>query len=123
MALLAFLCCRIVGMLWHDTLFTRALCKRPQGFQMLLDQQSGFGAVAEDLLHAVGDDFGRVPTILFSLAPAAAPPKPSGQVPGTTGRDRAATAAGSGAFLSGPARLPSKGYGVHSTFGQSMNGS
>ncbi len=47
---------------------------------MLLDQQSGFGAVAEELLHAIGDDFGRLPTLLFSLAPAAAPPRPSGQV-------------------------------------------
>ena len=51
-----------------------------QGFQMLLDQQSGFGAVAEELLHAIGDDFGRLPTVLFSLAPASAPPRPSGQV-------------------------------------------
>ena len=56
------------------------LPERLQGFQMLLDQQSGFGAVAEELLHAIGDDFGRLPTVLFSLAPAAAPPRPSGQV-------------------------------------------
>ena len=47
---------------------------------MLLDQQSGFGAVAEELLHAISDDFGRMPTVLFSLAPAAMPPKPAGQV-------------------------------------------
>jgi hypothetical protein len=49
---------------------------------MLLDQQSGFGAVAEDVLHAIGDDFGRTPTILFSMAPAAAPPRSAAQVCG-----------------------------------------
>ena len=46
----------------------------------MLDQQSGFGAVAVDVLHAIGDDFGRTPTFLFSLAPAAAPPRPAGHV-------------------------------------------
>ena len=49
---------------------------------MMLDQQSGFAAVAEDVLHAVGDDFGRTPTILFSMTPAAAPPRPAVQVCG-----------------------------------------
>ena len=51
---------------------------------MLLDQQSGFGAVAEELLHAISDDFGRLPTVLFSLAPAATPPRPSAQASSLT---------------------------------------
>lgn len=50
-----------------------------QGFQLLLDQQSGFGRVAADLLLALQDDYGHTPSILFGLQSASAPSR-DGQV-------------------------------------------
>ena len=50
-----------------------------QGFQVMVDQQSGFGRVAADLLLALRDDYGATPSLLFGLQSGPAPLR-NGQV-------------------------------------------
>ena len=55
-------------------------CAVAQGFQMLVDQQSGFGSVAVDVLTALRDDYGSAPVLLFGVQSVPDPPSITSQV-------------------------------------------